>query len=155
MKTMVGTIKRLVKDKGFGFVAAQSGEEYFFHSSACSNVRFDELREGQSITFDAGEGPKGPRAENIRADAGRMHFDVVRVNGSISRLPITLNLPGIHYVQNALAAIAVATEVGVDDASIGQEEIGASRRHLAEPDDRADNPVVDRGKTCMRTAARP
>jgi len=58
------------------------------------------------------------RAENIRADAGRMHFDVVRVNGTTSRLPITLNLPGIHYVQNALAAIAVATEVGVTDEAI-------------------------------------
>ena len=58
------------------------------------------------------------RAENIRADAGRMHFDVVRVNGTTSRLPITLNLPGIHYVQNALAAIAVATEVGVSDEAI-------------------------------------
>jgi UDP-N-acetylmuramate--alanine ligase len=58
------------------------------------------------------------RAENIRADAGRMHFDAVRVNGTTSRLPITLNLPGIHYVQNALAAIAVATEVGVADDAI-------------------------------------
>ena len=58
------------------------------------------------------------RAENIRADAGRMHFDVVRVNGTTSRMPVTLNLPGIHYVQNALAAIAVATEVGVDDDAI-------------------------------------
>ena len=58
------------------------------------------------------------RAENIRADAGRMHFDAVRVNGTTSRLPITLNLPGIHYVQNALAAIAVATEVGVGDDAI-------------------------------------
>jgi UDP-N-acetylmuramate--alanine ligase len=58
------------------------------------------------------------RAENIRADAGRMHFDAVRVNGTTNRLPITLNLPGIHYVQNALAAIAVATEVGVADDAI-------------------------------------
>ena len=58
------------------------------------------------------------RAENIRADAGRMHFDVVRVNGSVTRMPITLNLPGIHYVQNALAAIAVATEVGVSDEAV-------------------------------------
>ena len=58
------------------------------------------------------------RAENVRADAGRMHFDVLRVNGTTSRLPITLNLPGIHYVQNALAAIAVATEVGVADDAI-------------------------------------
>ena len=58
------------------------------------------------------------RAENIRADAGRMHFDVVRVNGTTSRIPVTLNMPGIHYVQNALAAIAVATEVGVEDDAI-------------------------------------
>ena len=58
------------------------------------------------------------RAENVRADNGRMHFTAVRVNGSTSRLPITLNLPGVHYVQNALAAIAVATEVGVADDAI-------------------------------------
>jgi UDP-N-acetylmuramate--alanine ligase len=58
------------------------------------------------------------RAEHVRADHGRMHFTAVRVNGSVSRLPITLNLPGVHYVQNALAAIAVATEVGVPDDAI-------------------------------------
>jgi CspA family cold shock protein len=38
--------------------------EYFFHQSACPS--FDTLREGQSVTFDAGQGPKGPRAENVR-----------------------------------------------------------------------------------------
>ena len=58
------------------------------------------------------------RAEDVRADNGRMHFTAVRRNGSVSRLPITLNLPGVHYVQNALAAIAVATEVGASDDSI-------------------------------------
>ncbi|AUM00905.1 UDP-N-acetylmuramate--L-alanine ligase [Rhodocyclaceae bacterium] len=58
------------------------------------------------------------RAENIRADGGRMLFDAVRVNGSTSRLPIELNLPGLHNVQNALAAIAVATEVQVPDEAI-------------------------------------
>jgi UDP-N-acetylmuramate--alanine ligase len=58
------------------------------------------------------------RAEGVRADNGRMHFTAVRRNGSVSRLPITLNLPGVHYVQNALAAIAVATEVGASDDSI-------------------------------------
>lgn len=61
-----GTIKRIVSDKGFGFVAAADGTEYFFHQSACTDVRFDQLREGQSVTFDKGQGPKGPRAENIR-----------------------------------------------------------------------------------------
>jgi len=57
-------------------------------------------------------------AENIVADAGQMRFDCVRVNGSTSRLSITLNTPGLHNVLNALAAIAVATEVQVSDAAI-------------------------------------
>jgi UDP-N-acetylmuramate--alanine ligase len=58
------------------------------------------------------------RAENIRAEGGRMRFDAVRVNGTTTRLPIELNLPGLHNVQNALAAIAVATEVQVADEAI-------------------------------------
>ncbi len=64
MARLNGTIKRLMSDKGFGFVAAEDGTEYFFHQSAC-NVEFYELREDQAVTFDAGEGPKGPRAENV------------------------------------------------------------------------------------------
>lgn len=68
MATMSGTIKRLVRDKGFGFVATDSGDdEYFFHSSASTGMPFDQLREGQAVTFEAGQGPKGPRAENVRA----------------------------------------------------------------------------------------
>ena len=59
-----GTIKRIVSDKGFGFVADESGQEYFFHQSACQS--FDSLREGQAVTFQTGQGPKGPRAENVR-----------------------------------------------------------------------------------------
>ncbi|WP_018988067.1 UDP-N-acetylmuramate--L-alanine ligase [Aromatoleum toluclasticum] len=58
------------------------------------------------------------RAENIRAESGRMLFDAVRVNGTTSRLPIELNLPGLHNVLNALAAIAVATEAQVPDEAI-------------------------------------
>jgi UDP-N-acetylmuramate--alanine ligase len=57
-------------------------------------------------------------AENVRAEGGRMYFDVVRINGSTSRLPISLNLPGTHNVLNALAAIGVATEVQVGDDAI-------------------------------------
>jgi CspA family cold shock protein len=59
-----GTIKRIVSDKGFGFVADDGGQEYFFHQSACQS--FDSLREGQAVTFQTGQGPKGPRAENVR-----------------------------------------------------------------------------------------
>ena len=66
MASTNGIIKRLVRDKGFGFVQAGDGTEYFFHQSACADARFDSLNEGQAVTFDKGQGPKGPRAENIR-----------------------------------------------------------------------------------------
>ena len=66
MAPLDGTIKRLVSDKGFGFILASDGNEYFFHNSACSDTRFDDLREGQAVTFDRGQGPKGPRGENVR-----------------------------------------------------------------------------------------
>lgn len=61
-----GTIKRVVRDKGFGFIADDNQQqEYFFHSSACRGTRFDELREGQRVSFDVGQSAKGPRAENV------------------------------------------------------------------------------------------
>jgi len=58
------------------------------------------------------------RAENIVADNGKMHFTLVRKNGITVRNEVTLNLPGHHYVLNALAAIAIATELNVPDAAI-------------------------------------
>jgi CspA family cold shock protein len=66
MATATGTIKRLVSDKGFGFIASGDGKEYFFHQSACTQTPFDSLREGQHVTFEVGHGPKGPRAENVK-----------------------------------------------------------------------------------------
>jgi CspA family cold shock protein len=60
-----GTIKRIT-DKGFGFIAAGDGTEYFFHQSACTGTPFDSMREGEAVTFTIGQGPKGPRAENVR-----------------------------------------------------------------------------------------
>lgn len=66
MSALNGTIKRLVSDKGFGFILASDGKEYFFHNSACTHTAFDDLREGQAVTFERGEGPKGPRGENVR-----------------------------------------------------------------------------------------
>ncbi len=67
MSTTTGTIKRLT-DKGFGFIAAADGTEYFFHQSACVGSRYDDLREGQKVSFTVGQGPKGPRAENVKAE---------------------------------------------------------------------------------------
>ncbi len=60
-----GSIKRLT-DKGFGFIDTGSGQDMFFHSSDLEGVSYDELQEGQRVSFNEGRGPKGPRAENVK-----------------------------------------------------------------------------------------
>lgn len=60
-----GTIKR-VTDKGFGFIDTGTGKDMFFHMSNLEGVRFEELYEGQRVSYTPGSGPKGPRAENVR-----------------------------------------------------------------------------------------
>lgn len=58
------------------------------------------------------------RAKNVRAENGKMHFTVQRINGVTTEFDVTLNLPGNHYVLNALAAIAIASELNVPDEAI-------------------------------------
>ncbi len=60
-----GTIKKLT-DKGFGFITTNGSKDLFFHAKALEGVSFDELYEGQSVTYTEGSGPKGPCAENVR-----------------------------------------------------------------------------------------
>ena len=60
-----GIIKRLT-DRGFGFIDMGSGKDLFFHSSSLEGVSFDELREGQRVSFTEGRGQKGPCAENVK-----------------------------------------------------------------------------------------
>ncbi len=60
-----GTIKRLT-DRGFGFIETGDNKDMFFHMSNLEDVEWDDLREGQKVTFEVGEGPKGPRAEKVR-----------------------------------------------------------------------------------------
>ncbi len=60
-----GTIKRIT-DKGFGFIENGTGTDMFFHSSSLEGVSYEELREGQRVSYEVGQGPKGPRAENVR-----------------------------------------------------------------------------------------
>jgi CspA family cold shock protein len=60
-----GKIKRLT-DKGFGFIETTTGTDLFFHMSAVEGVRFEDLKQGQRVSFNVGQGPKGPRAENVK-----------------------------------------------------------------------------------------
>jgi len=60
-----GTIKRLT-DKGFGFIDTGSDKDMFFHSSNLEGVSYEELQEGQRVSYTEGRGPKGPRAENVK-----------------------------------------------------------------------------------------
>ncbi len=60
-----GTIKKIISEKGFGFIEGQSGE-LFFHRSAVEGAGFEELREGQEVEYEEGHGPKGPRADKVR-----------------------------------------------------------------------------------------
>ena len=60
-----GTIKKLLADKGFGFIEGERGD-LFFHHSACEGTSIEELQIGQAVTYDEGRGPKGPRAENVK-----------------------------------------------------------------------------------------
>ena len=59
-----GTIKKLISEKGYGFIQGGRGE-LFFHHSAVEGIPFDELREGQRVSFTETRGPKGPRAESV------------------------------------------------------------------------------------------
>jgi len=64
---MTGTIKKIVTDKGFGFITAQGMEkDLFFHTNSLVNVSFDDLREGDAVSFEVEDSPKGKNAVNVQ-----------------------------------------------------------------------------------------
>jgi cold shock protein len=62
----VGTVKWFNSDKGYGFIAVDSGEDVFVHFSAIQTSGYRSLDEGQVVEFDITSGPKGPQAANVR-----------------------------------------------------------------------------------------
>ena len=63
-----GTIKKVVADRGFGFIAAEDEKEYFFHRDGLdSSLNFDRLVGGERVEFEVEASPKGPRATKVRA----------------------------------------------------------------------------------------
>jgi CspA family cold shock protein len=63
---MQGTIKRVIRDRGFGFIRSADGQEVFFHRSSLQQLSFDGLKEGESVEFELERGEKGPRATSVR-----------------------------------------------------------------------------------------
>jgi CspA family cold shock protein len=60
-----GTIKKLTS-MGYGFIDIGTGKDLFFHSSSVEGVSFEELHEGQKVSYTEGKSPKGPCAENVK-----------------------------------------------------------------------------------------
>ena len=63
-----GTIKKVVADRGFGFITADDAKDYFFHRNALdSSLDFDRLNGGEKVEFEIEQSPKGPRASRVRS----------------------------------------------------------------------------------------
>jgi CspA family cold shock protein len=63
---MQGTIKRVVRDRGFGFIRSSDGQEVFFHRNSLQQMDFDGLNEGDTVEFEVERGEKGLRATNVQ-----------------------------------------------------------------------------------------
>jgi len=61
-----GKIKRMIRERGFGFIEAEDGKEIFFHQTGLVEVDFDELKEGDEVEFETEQSPKGARATNVK-----------------------------------------------------------------------------------------
>ena len=61
-----GKIKKLVRDRGFGFIDDTDGREVFFHQSSLIDAKFEALSEDQPVTFEVQKSPKGPCAVNVK-----------------------------------------------------------------------------------------
>lgn len=63
---MEGTIKKIVTEKGFGFITVDGEEkDLFFHKNELKNVSYEELKEGDRVSFEKADSPKGPSATNV------------------------------------------------------------------------------------------
>mgnify|MGYP001145660375 CR=1 FL=1 len=65
-----GTIRKLIRDRGFGFIKTERGEDIFFHRSQLQGVNYNSLREGQQVELEIGKRPNG-RLQAIRVRVAR------------------------------------------------------------------------------------
>ena len=66
-----GSVKKVISDRGFGFITADDGQDYFFHRNELdSSLDFDRLSGGEKVSFDVEASPRGPRAVRVKAGEG-------------------------------------------------------------------------------------
>ena len=65
---MQGVVRKLFTDKGFGFIRGENNADYFFHRSQLQNAKFEDMAEGDAVSFEGADGPKGPKAEDVYLD---------------------------------------------------------------------------------------
>jgi CspA family cold shock protein len=65
---MQGIVKKVVRDRGFGFIKGEDGMEVFFHRTSLQNLNFDSLKEGEKIRFELEQGEKGARAVGVKGN---------------------------------------------------------------------------------------
>jgi CspA family cold shock protein len=70
-----GTVKRIIRERGFGFIAAEDGREVFFHRSELQDVDFDAIGEGDPLEFTIVKGKKGPQAIGVKKPSGQEASD--------------------------------------------------------------------------------
>ncbi len=66
VKKMKGAVKKLIRERGFGFIETEDGKDIFFHRSSLINTSFESLNEGGSVEFEVEKSPKGLRAINVK-----------------------------------------------------------------------------------------
>ena len=115
LQMTTGTIKKLVSDRGFGFITAEDGKEYFFHRSAIDN--FDSLRGNEHVEFDVEDSPKGPRASQVRVSQGA---------------PAAAATPAPAAAEPAVEEAAPAAESAAEEAPAGEAEAPAEEEPVAE-----------------------
>ena len=115
------------RDKGFGFIAGASGE-LFFHQSALQDVRFEELREGQTVEYDEGQGPKGSLQLVVsqRADGRHQDRTAQAVYSSLAPDVVSVNQTGRLTARgDGRGTIRVTLDQQIVDVAFDVVDIGA------------------------------
>ena len=105
-----GKIKKLISDRGFGFIEGDRGE-LFFHHSEVNGVTFEELSEGQMVEYEIGQGRKGPCATSVREELKQGYWDLVQRLYTPGASNLARRIWVLYFTRNKSARPAWASAV--------------------------------------------